>query len=209
MCFRSLTNVFVKSSKQMNTKEFLVSSSLLTKIFCALLLGDIGIGSNAVEYCLLLNFNSNSKSPKMFKVVFLSLSALALIAPANAEHQEGYLCKYGSESEELVIGTALGVKGDLYFEDLMWTKNGRKLIFSYPDQVRRNMWRNPDAGIVKRDQQGREWLVITKTSRGSGTMWLGTGKMSANQYRGPIINCKIGLTTLLRKKAEKFMNNAH
>ncbi len=146
---------------------------------------------------------------KMLKVAFLSLSSLVLIAPVYAEHQEAYLCTYNAEPEELVIGTALGVKGDLYYEDLKWTKNGRRLIFSYPDQVRRNMWKNPDAGIVKRDQQGRDWLDITKTSRGSGTMWLGTGKMGANQYRGPIVNCKIGLTPLLRENAAKFMNDAH
>lgn len=70
------------------------------------------------------------------------------------------------------------------------------------------MSKNPDAGILKRDQQGREWLDITKTSRGSGTKWLGTGKMSETQYRGPFISCKVGVRPL-PKGAEGFMNNAH
>ena len=139
--------------------------------------------------------------------------SLIMIAPVHAEHQEAYLCTYEdykalitNEPEELVIGTALGVKGDLYYEELKWTKNGRKLIFSYPEKVNREG--NFGPRIVKRDQQGREWLSIIKTDRGSGTMWLGTGKM-VTQYRGPIIRCKVGLSTSLRLSAGRFMNDRH
>lgn len=146
-------------------------------------------------------WRKNLKSDHQGSFIGLIFS-LVLITPVHAEHQEAYLCTYNNEPEELVIGTALGVRkvGDIYYEDLKWTKNGRRLIFSYLMQAN-----SPDSGIVKRDQQGREWLEITKTDRGSGTMWLGTGKMGATQYRGPIIYCKVGL----RLNADRFMNDAH
>ena len=81
----------------------------------------------------------------------------------------------------------------------MWTKNGRKLIFSSLIKCVEIC-----GEILMRDseacQQGREWLVITKTSRGSGTMWLGTGKMSANQYRGLLLIVKLDLLLCSAKK---------
>lgn len=68
----------------------------------------------------------------MLSSVLIFFATLAFTSPAYAEHQEAYLCTYNREPEELVIGTALGVKDDLYYEDLKWTENGRRLIFSYP-----------------------------------------------------------------------------
>jgi hypothetical protein len=146
----------------------------------------------------------------MLKSIFIFFVTLVFASPAYAEHQEAYLCTYDGEPEELVIGTSLGVKGNLYYEDLKWTTNGRRLIFSFPERV----LREGREMKVKLDQYGREWLDITKTGRGQGTIWLGTGKMGAThpatQYRGPIIRCKVGAYSYpLPKGVQRFMNDSH
>ena len=142
----------------------------------------------------------------MTKVFLLALSSLALIAPAHAEHQEAYLCAYGDEPEELVISTALGVKGGLYYHDYKWTKNGRRLVFSVKKEVRENYWKNPDSGLSMTDPQGNYWIEFSQISRGSGTIRFGPhDKMG----RHPVTTCKVGLPTSARKKAAKFMNDDH
>jgi hypothetical protein len=155
-----------------------------------------------------------SLSVDMLKSIFIFFVTLVFASPAYAEHQEAYLCTYDGEPEEWVIGTSLGVKGNLYYEDLKWTTNGRRLIFSYPERVLREgrekrIFLSWSEKVVKLDQYGREWLGITKTDRGQGTIWLGTGKM-VTQYRGPIIRCKVGAYSYpLPKGVQRFMNDSH